>query len=53
LKPGNAIVHIELKCNDITGDVVLAMTGRVLMPSEVSPDGYGAVRIDSAGLLIH
>jgi hypothetical protein len=40
--------HVFVLHND--GDRPL--TGRVLMPSEVLPDGYGAVRIDGAGLLI-
>jgi hypothetical protein len=45
-------VHIDLVCNDITGDLVLALTGKVLMASDVAPDGSGPVRIEDAGLLI-
>jgi hypothetical protein len=52
LKPGKALVRVDLTCNDIYGDAILVMQGRVLAPGEAVPEDRHGAHIDGAGLLI-
>ena len=52
LHQGRALVTIDLIGNDVMGDVMLVMQGRVLGPGEEPPQPAAGARIEGANLLV-